>query len=118
MLEVFVLKINILGTEYSIEFLSVEQEKRLEESDGFTDWTSKRIVLRDSKDIYYANLENMNEYVKKVLRHEIIHAFLTESGLNECSAESEAWARNEEAVDWFAKQGLKIYKAWQEAGAV
>ena len=29
-----------------------------------------------------------------------------------------AWSKNEEMVDWFALQGPKIYKAWQEAGAV
>jgi len=29
-----------------------------------------------------------------------------------------AWARNEEMIDWFALQGPKILKAWQEAGAL
>ena len=28
------------------------------------------------------------------------------------------WAKNEEMVDWFALQGPKIYKAWQEVGAI
>ncbi len=56
--------------------------------------------------------------MKATLRHEIVHAFLGESGLSANSNESDAWARNEEMVDWFALQGPKIYKAWQEAGAV
>ena len=47
-------------------------------------------------------------------RHEIVHAFLFESGL----AENSEWAQNEEMVDWIAKQGPKLIKAWQEAGAL
>ncbi len=30
----------------------------------------------------------------------------------------EPLAHNEELVDWIAIQGPKLYKAWQEAGAV
>ena len=56
--------------------------------------------------------------MKQTLRHEIVHAFLGESGLSNNSNSIDAWARNEEVVDWFAIQGPKIYKAWQEAGAV
>lgn len=57
----------------------------------------------------------MQRYINKVTRHEIIHAFLCESGLLECSGEAEARAANEEMVDWFARQGIKIYSAWVEA---
>lgn len=112
------MKVNILGTEYTINRLSVEQEKRLEEVDGFVDWTSKRIIIRDENDIYYGNLENMGVYVKKVIRHEIVHAFFIESGLHECSGQSDVWAANETMVDWLARQGPKIYEAWEEAGAI
>ena len=51
---------------------------------------------------------------KKNVRHELVHAFLFECGL----AENSNWAQNEELVDWIAIQGPKIYKAWQDAGAV
>ena len=56
----------------------------------------------------------MDAYVRKVKRHEIIHAFLLESGLAECSD----WAQNEEMVDWLARMGPKINTAWQAAGAI
>lgn len=56
---------------------------------------------------------------KETLRHEIVHAFFFESGIADNGlAFDGSWAKNEEMVDWFALQGLKIYKAWQEAGAV
>jgi hypothetical protein len=55
--------------------------------------------------------------MRRVVRHEIVHAFLMESGLDESSNPADAWATNEEMVDWFARQGPKIYKAWKEADA-
>ena len=57
--------------------------------------------------------------MKKILRHEIVHAFLHQSGLSEnAGVYKSAWPGNEEMVDWFAIQGTKIYKAWKEAGAL
>ena len=56
---------------------------------------------------------------QQTLRHEIIHAFFDESGLQASSMQYDgAWSRNEEMVDWFAWIGPKIYKAWVEAGAI
>lgn len=46
--------------------------------------------------------------------HEIVHAFFFESGLG---GESD-YAQNEELVDWIARQGPKLYRAWAEAGAL
>ena len=64
------------------------------------------------------NLGDMEAYIRKVKRHEIVHAFLEESGLAECSGTSDAWAMNETMVDWIARMGEKIYKAWSDAGAI
>lgn len=106
-------KINILGTEYTINELKRHWCKMLEENDGFCDDSSKEIVIvylepgADSK-------KNLEDVRKKILRHEIVHAFAFESGL----AENSDWAQNEELVDWIAIQGPKIYKVWQEAGAL
>lgn len=51
---------------------------------------------------------------KRVLRHEIIHAFFNESGLSDDSNNVTAWAKNEEMVDWFAIQSPKVFKVFQE----
>lgn len=60
--------------------------------------------------------DNIAEYNKKVLRHEIIHAFLRESGLSGNSMQYDgAWAQCEEMVDWIAIQFPKILKAFQDA---
>ena len=50
------------------------------------------------------------------LRHEILHAFLHESGLWGCSLESTSWAMNEEMVDWVAIQFPKILKVYRQLG--
>ena len=105
-------KINILGSEWTIKEQSETENEFLKNCDGYCDWTTKEIVIEREIN---GTLSDMQQYIKKVTRHEIIHAFLCESGLQECSGESEAWATNEEMVDWFARQGSKIYAAWVAA---
>lgn len=106
--------IMILGTQYTIIEQSESEDERLKGCDGYCDWTTKLIVVEREM---YGTLGNMDVYVRKVLRHEIVHAFLLESGLHECSGETDAWAQNEAMVDWFARMGPKIYAAWKAAGA-
>ena len=107
--------VHILGTEYIILKRSERDDKRLNVCDGYCDWTTKQIVVKQEM---RGNLGNMDFYMKKVIRHEIIHAFALESGLRKSSLDTASWAANEEMVDWFARQGPKIYKAWQEADAL
>ena len=107
--------VNILGVTYFIAEESETENERLKDCDGYCDWTVKEIVVEREIN---GNLGDMEVYIRKVLRHEIVHAFLLESGLHECSGETDAWASNEAMVDWFARQGEKIYAAWREAGAL
>ena len=107
--------VNILGTPYAIYERSENEDERLKGCDGYIDWTTKEIVVEREA---VGNLGDMEYYIKKVLRHEIVHAFAIESGLHESSGATDAWASNETMVDWFARQGPKIYKAWMEAGAI
>lgn len=107
--------IDILGTKYKIIEKSCEDDKLLEECDGYCDWTTKTIVVEREM---VGTLGDMDSYVKQVTRHEIVHAFLFESGLSQASQPVDAWARNEEMVDWIARQGSKIYKAWQDAKVI
>lgn len=53
--------------------------------------------------------DGLIEYMKATLRHEIIHAFLFESGLQTCAFTIEGpWAENEEMIDWFANMIPKM----------
>lgn len=90
--------------------------------DGYCQADNHKIVVADmteKKSFPYFDESEAHEYFKKTLRHEIIHAFLNESGLQESSSGLEvAWAKNEEMVDWMAIQMPKIYKAFCDADSV
>ena len=107
--------VSILGVQYTIEERSEAVDERLKDCDGYCNRTTKEIVVEREVN---GTLGDMGVYMRKVLRHEIVHAFLLESGLHECSGSTDAWAANETAVDWIARQGQKIYKAWEQAGAL
>ena len=72
-------KINVLGTEYTIYLQS--EDARLAECDGFCDKTSKEIHIGKFPDD--CELAQPEVYEKKILRHELVHAFMFESGLAE-----------------------------------
>lgn len=106
--------IDVLGTEYTIEQRTKDTDPFLSRIDGYCDKTSKLIVItKKEKDCELANFE---VYRKKILRHEIIHAFLFESGLHENWTHE--MGHDETYVDWIAVQFPKILKAFQKLGAV
>lgn len=108
--------VNVLGTEWTIKTENRANNAGLIENDALCDDSTKEITMADldaEADAIDAK-NDINFVKKKVLRHELTHAFLCESGLCECSD----WAQNEEFVDWIAIQGPKLYKAWMEANAI
>lgn len=109
-------KINILGTEYRIEFRKEDEDAALKECNGYCDVTVKLIVVL-SKPNKECECKDFSFLRKKTLRHEIVHAFLAESGLfNNTYNVDTGWAMNEEMVDWFAIQSPKIFKVYSELG--
>ena len=109
-------KINVLGTEYTLTVCSEDEEPRLSGCDGLCDETTKELLVEN----YNQRRDdpccksNLSVQISKVKRHEIIHAFLFESGL----AENSEWAQNEEMVDFFAIQAPKLFEAFKAAGAL
>ena len=112
--------IEILGSKWNISTKKAEEDSKLLGCDGYCDWTIRSIVARKEDELMDGDLclGNMTEYIRKVVRHEIVHAFLMESGLEFCSGSASCWATNEEMIDWFARQGQKIYNAWRDADAL
>ena len=113
-------KVNILGTEYRIEVHKISEDKTLKDNhfSGYCCDDEPLIVIADTDEKEYFEDYTEKEkrlFIQKLLRHEITHAFLNESGL-QCSANKcdSAWAKNEEMVDWFAIQSPKIYKVFAE----
>lgn len=116
--------VNILGTDYEIIVKKYTEEECFERRSigAFCNGLTKEIILCDMHT--YKGWEHEDEKTieacnKENLRHEIVHAFFNESGLQDNSFSFDgSWAKNEEMVDWIAIQGVKIYKAWLEAGAI
>ena len=117
-------KVSILGTEYKIVIHKVSEDNYLEENRlaGYCGEEDKLIVIADmSEKQYFTGMDEKAQelYRKKVLRHEIMHAFLNESGLSDSSNQySGAWTKNEEMVDWFAIQFPKILGVYREVGCL
>lgn len=118
------MNISILGTKYSISKVKYDQDPDFAQHsiNGYCDPTLKQIVICDMST--YPGYENCTKESKAIteqdtLRHEIVHAFFNESGLQDCCLQPNGpWAKNEEMIDWIALVGPKIMKAWNEAGAL
>jgi len=102
--------IDILGTDWTVELCNDGEDVVLDGSggsngsDGYADWTGNLIRIADRRK--ESNLENPEQYLLKVLRHEIVHAYMKESGLL-----GVMWTgadQEELLVDWIAVQFHKI----------
>ncbi len=112
--------VNVLGTEYRIRKKAYADEPAFEKRgiDGYCDSYTHEIVYCDLDtdtrwDVEPKETKRICE--KHTIRHELIHAFLSESGLKESShGVDHGWACDEEIVDWFAVQSPKIFRLFQE----
>lgn len=108
------MKVNILGTEYEIKHLSESEYEKLKilSANGLAELYSKELIIESKMDDgsgeAYANFA---EFENKVVRHEIVHAFLHESGLPD-------YCRDEKLVDWMALQVPKMLKVFKEANCL
>lgn len=117
---------NIMGVDYTVEVLKYDEHEYFEKDEiaGWQDSELKQIVVLDMSThpvykIDKASEEKCEIKQKQVLRHEIIHAFMYESGLDtNALALGSPWATNEEMIDWFAIQSPKIFKVYQELGCM
>lgn len=114
-------KVNILGTEYEIhivdDFPAYLQEAG-ENAVGLCGKIDNDIFIKRCKDKDITD-EGRKISEKETLRHEIIHAYLLESGLPSNALPCyTSWTENEEMIDWFAIQSPKIFKTFQEAGCI
>lgn len=118
------MKVNVLGTDYTITVKKYDEEEAFARRSiaGYCDGYAKEIVVCDMhtyKGWEHEPEATIAESQKETLRHELIHAFFNESGLQDSTfAYDGGWAKNEEMVDWLAIQIPKIYAAFKETGCV
>ena len=104
--------IDVLGVPYAIIPGDRSKDPCLEKADGYCDHTTKICVI-DTLLKTSDSVGDLDAYKQQVTRHELIHAFLFESGLG-----CESWGGNEEIVDWIAFQFPKMLRAFEEADAI
>ena len=107
--------VTVLGETYTIETRNADRDKFLERVDGYTDRTTHTIVLAEMDG--HVTLDNKERYQAEVLRHEIVHAFVAECGIQNLTDYGPG-DDDEGVVDWFARMGPKIAAAWQAAGCM
>lgn len=119
-LEVRMRKISVLGVQYRVYTgVSYLKDPELKGLFGYCSHTERKIVVGDLStcDSWKNEREGSRRTQERMtLRHEVIHAFLNESGLSASSNAADCWARNEEMVDWIAIQYPKIKKAFEQLG--
>lgn len=105
-------KVNILGTEYCLKTDETDLLKNIN-ADGLHKEYAKEIIIRKIDDFLCPDdsVEEKEKRQNEVLRHEIIHAFFSEAGLDDYSA-------NEQLVNWLAIQLPKIKKTCEELEAI
>lgn len=108
------MNVDILGTEYKIIFDTPQEREanpKYDDCNGYAELLSKVIHVSDCSDLKddKETMEKINLFRERVLRHEIIHAFLYESGM------SEEYVRDEELVHWLSVQFPKMAAAFINA---
>lgn len=103
-------QIDVLGTTYSIHEADMMTDQALEQCDGYCDETVKVCVIDSMKNrTDPMSKQDIQKYKNQVVRHELVHAFLFESGLG-----NDSWAANEEIVDWIAAMFPKLKDAFEQ----
>lgn len=88
--------VEILGESYKLIESSAERFDKFD-ADGFCEWWAKEIHIKSDIGVEGEDtMFNLSDYRKSVIRHEIIHAFLFESGMKD-------YERDEVIVEWIAR---------------
>lgn len=100
------MKVNVLGTEYTIKSgVKAEDDAHFSssEADGYIDYQTKEIIIKEMPEESHELTNDIASYERLVIRHELAHAFLYESGLTD-------YAVDERLVEWMAIQLPKMAK--------
>ena len=102
--------VDILGTRWAV----VSENFGNKDFDGLTDFTTRTIKVRNDN---VQEFDNFKELYKRTVRHEVLHAFMIESGLDSNFNHPE-YGYDETFVDWVAIQFPKILVAYSKLGVL
>lgn len=108
--------VNIMGVDWTLKI--VADDPAFDKAQGYTNYASREIIVEAIKEPSNPlDFDLKAQYInqKRVIRHEVVHAYLFECGLADDSASvSEGWAINEEMIDWFARISPRIFDTYKE----
>jgi len=106
----------IMGEQWSVVFRKESEDVAINDNckAGYCDKTSKRIAIRAGYDTGPSTLDNFLSYQDETIRHEIVHAFLFESGFDH----NTDWAINETVIAWIANKLPYIVEVIDSLGAM
>lgn len=120
--------VDILGTAYEIIEKPYRADELFEMLDvgGYCDKLLREIVVCDVRSLMSCGCRPQEACIKRqkaMLRMGILQAFLHESGLGlgirlDTGEPESSWTQNMAMLEWATVQGTKIYKAWEDAGAL
>lgn len=103
--------INILGTPYRLIICPDDRDHRFKDLNcgGFCDYSVKKLMVSNYTGESEKNdaVEDVRYIIQKAILHEMVHAYLYESGLGE-DWEHKAFGHEETTVDWIARQLIKM----------
>ena len=115
--------VDILGSTWNILFADKNEVEAFRDGTcwGYAEDNERIICLckpYEDEDSLGLGIKAQRINLGRVLRHELIHAFLSESGLADSSngTGQDGLATNEEMVDWFARMSPKIFNTYKELG--
>lgn len=100
---------NILGTEYTLIIDTEYCEEA--NADGIIEHYEKKIYMRNVQDMLEKGASQQAKQIRydETLRHEIVHAFFFEAGLDK-------YACDETLVQWIATKLPQIVEVFKEIG--
>lgn len=109
------MNVNILGSEWTIIERTPHDDDMLVDNDGYCDYSCRRIVINGNMSV--EGCDDIPALTKHVLRHELIHAAMYESGLGN-NWRKEEFGHDETVVDWIALQFDKLQKIFEQVGCI
>lgn len=105
---------SVLGSTWTLIFESTVNKERYVAHNGWADTSVKEchVGIRPKSRTL---MNDPDEFYRNIARHEVIHAYLFESGLVPSAvSNSKKWSVNETMIEWMAKQMPKIMKTFKE----
>lgn len=79
------LTLDIFGIPYTVSVSNDKENPKLKDADGICETYSKEIIVDHSGRGQENALNNIEDYFRKVLRHEAFHALFHEAGFDQYS---------------------------------